>query len=90
MSRSFQLNFSDNQNNILLNDVLGLGKKNVNEELPILGLEMNRCSTGDGTFIVDYEKLEYGSVACQAQKCVLPDCALCLFGMNPLKKGDPL
>ena len=72
-----------------MNDVLGIGKKNVDEELPILGLKLDRYLPGDGTFIVDYGKLEYGSVVCQAQKCVLPNCALCLFGMYPLKKGDP-
>ena len=58
--------------------------------LPMVVFKLYRCSPGVGTFIVDYEKLEYGSVACQAQKYVSPDCALCLFGMCPLKKGEIL
>ena len=66
ISKSFQFNFSDTQNNILLKAVLGLGKKKVVEALPIVELKLDRCSPGVGTFIVDYEKLKYGSVACHA------------------------
>ena len=42
ISKSFHRNCSNNQNNILLKAVLGLGKKNVVEALPILGLKLDK------------------------------------------------
>ena len=42
ISKSFHRNCSNNQNNILLKAVLGLGKKNVVEALLILGLKLDK------------------------------------------------
>ena len=77
ISKSFQSNFCDIQNNTLLKAVLGLGRKKVVEAFPIVELKLDGYSLGVGTFIVDYEKFEYGSVACHARKCVYLACALC-------------
>ena len=75
ISKSFHRNCSDNQNNILLKAVLGLGKKNVVEALPILWLKLDKRWPRDAILIVDYGELKHGSIVAKPQKCVFSDCA---------------
>ena len=75
ISKSFHRNCSNNQNNILLKAVLGLGKKNVVEALPILGLKLDKRWPRDAILIVDYGELKHGSIVAKPQKCVFSDCA---------------
>ena len=85
ISKSFQSNFLDTQNNTLLKAVLGLGRKKVDDAFPMVESKLDDYSSWVCIFIVDYEKFKCGSVACHARKYVHMGCALWRKGVSSCK-----